>query len=56
MVRIIQTDKISPTAAAKRVVARAIGGGTEEAKIKRLVRRYASRQSNQSSAKLNKTP
>ena len=45
MVQIIQTDKISPTAAAKQVVARAIGGGAEESKIKRLVRRYASRGS-----------
>jgi hypothetical protein len=56
MAQIIQTNKISPTAAAKRVVARAIGGGTEESKVKRLVSRYASRGSSQASAKLSKTP
>jgi hypothetical protein len=56
MVQIVRTHKISPTAAAKRVVARAIGGGTEESKIKRLVHRYASQRCGQSSAKLSKTP
>lgn len=53
---IVQTENISDTAAATRVVARAAGVSDDASKIKRLVIRVQERRADQRSAKLRSSP